>query len=283
MAISDSQKVDLLIKKLYGVAKTDTATIKSPSNESIASPSLIRGDQIWADSADIPATAPAGGSAVVQAYVGNSGAVACTVDVTSTANRTWKTNLTDWIPIEFGATYQVRVWAASSGSTTPTTIGTPIFPDGSGNSDAWYFDYQAGLLHFADTNIPSALSGRIIYIEGYRYIGTKGLASALNQTAQSGFVNQGTDPSDWDQNFTLGLYYVSRPDWSATTGTPTDAYSEGMLSVLVAEGMIVQKYQPNDTASLTGSEWYRVKSPAGNWTDWSRVVGDNGSVDGGIF
>lgn len=282
MAISDSQKVDLLIKKLYGVAKTDTASIKSPSNESIASPSLIRGDQIWADSADIPATAPNSSSGVVESYLGNN-AVACAVDVTSTANRTWKTNLTDWIPIEFGASYQVRVWAASSGSVTPTSIGTPIFPDGSGNNDAWYFDYQAGILHFADTNIPSALLGRIIFIEGHRYVGTKGLANALNQSVQSGFVNQGNDPSDWDQNFNLGLYYVNRPDWSATTGTPTDSYPEGMLSVLTAEGMIVQKYQPNDTLSLVGSEWYRIKSPTGSWTNWSRVVGDNGGVDGGNF
>ena len=282
MAISDSQKVDLLIKKLYGVAKTDTATIKSPSNESIASPGLIRGDQVWIQSADIPAAAPASTTAIVSVLTGNN-AVACVADATATTNRTWKTNQTDWIPIEFGASYQVRVWTASSGSATPTSIGTPIFPDGSGNNDAWYFDYQAGVLHFADTNIPASLSGRIIYIEGYRYVGTKGIASALNQNLQSGFVNQGTDPSDWNQNYTLGLYYVNRPSWSATTGTPTDAYPEGMLSVLVAEGMIVQKYQPNDTTSLVGSEWYRVKSPSGDWTDWSRTVGDNGSVDGGNF
>ena len=35
MAIAQAQYVDLLVKQLYGVAKTDTSTIKSPSNERI--------------------------------------------------------------------------------------------------------------------------------------------------------------------------------------------------------------------------------------------------------
>ena len=283
MAISDSQKVDLLVKKLFGVAKTDTAAVKSPSNESIASPMLLRGDQVWADSGDIPATPPTSSTSAVEVLTGNSGAVACSMDSTATTNRTWKTGLTDWIPIEFGANYQVKVWAAASGSATPTSIGIPLFPDGSGNNDSWYFDYQAGVLNFADTNIPSALAGKIIYVEGYRYVGTKGITNAINNVVQQGFVNQGTDPSDWSQNYTLGLYYVNRPDWSGTTGTPTDAQPEGLLSVLVADGMIVQKYQPNDTASLVGSEWFRTKSPLTGWSNWSRAIGDNGGVDGGNF
>lgn len=282
MAISEAQKVDLLLKKLYGVAKTDTSSVKSPSNESIASPSLIRGDTIWAESDQIPATPPGGSSGVVTVYTGN-GAVACSMDVTATTNRTWKTNLIDWIPVEFGAQYQVKVWAAASGSATPTAIGTPIFPDGSGNNDAWYFDYAAGILNFADTNIPSALSSRIIYIEGYRYTGTKGLTAALNNSSQQGYVSKGTDSSNWDSNTVLGMYFVDRTDWSGTVGTPTDAYSKGMLQVLVAEGLIVQKYQPNDTTSLVGSEWYRVKYPGGSWLSWARHVGDSGKVDGGSF
>ena len=179
------RSVDYLLKKLgYGVAKTDTATVKSPSNESIASPLLLRGDIVWANSDQVPGNAPASDSAYVKLYTG-SNAKACAADGTATTNRTWKTNLTDWIPIEFGATYQVKVWAAPVGAANPTT-GTQLFPDGSGNSDGWYFDYQAGVLNFADTNIPSAVSGKIIYIEGYRYIGTKGLSNALQQGFEIG-------------------------------------------------------------------------------------------------
>ena len=44
MAINQTAYVDLLVKKLLGVAKTDLPGNKSPSNESIASPLLNRGD-----------------------------------------------------------------------------------------------------------------------------------------------------------------------------------------------------------------------------------------------
>jgi hypothetical protein len=47
--------------------------------------------------------------------------------------------------------------------------------------------------------------------------------------------------------------------------------------------MVVQKYQPDDTTSLKGSEWFRTKNPTGYWTDWSRAIGDNGSLNGGNF
>lgn len=274
MAISDTQKIDLLLKKVgYGVAKTDTATIKSPANEAIASPLLIRGDLIWANSEQVPASPPASSTAIVTVYTG-AAARACTADVTSSTNRTWKTGLIDWIPVEFGASYQVAVWAGS-----PTGGGTQLFPDGSGNNDSWYFDYQSGVLNFADTNIPSAVAGKTIYIEGYRYAGVKGLSSALSL----GFVSQGTDPSNWDQNTTFGIYYVNRVSWSGTAGSPTEAAPVGLLSVLVSEGMVVQKYQPNDTTSLMGSEWARTKSPSGSWTPWARTINDVGLTDGGSF
>ena len=44
------------------------------------------------------------------------------------------------------------------------------------NSDAWIFDYQAGVLNFPDTNVPTALSGKKVYIVGARYAGQKGLS-----------------------------------------------------------------------------------------------------------
>ena len=59
MAILDSAKVDLLFKKLFGVAKTDTPTNKGASNESIASPAINRGDKIWTQASSIPGTAAA--------------------------------------------------------------------------------------------------------------------------------------------------------------------------------------------------------------------------------
>ena len=176
MAISDPQKVDLLYKKYFGVAKTDLSTNKSPSNEAIASPALSRIDRLWTQAASIPATAAAT-AGIVQAYTG-SGAVQCTADTTTTpissVYPSWKTNLTDWIPSEFGSTYFVQVWVDSSGVGNPTATGTQIFDSGSGGTGEWNFDYSSGVLNFIGGTIPAALtSSKVLYIVGYRYIGLK--------------------------------------------------------------------------------------------------------------
>ena len=178
MAINESQKVDWLWKKLgYGVAKTDINSIKNATNESIASPLLIRGDSLWTDSTEIPSTKPTASSANVEIYddSGNGTAtIECASDLTASPNRTWKTNLIDWIPVEFGSTYQVKVYMDNSGAATPESTGTQLFAAGSGNNDEWYFDYQSGVLNFIGDNLPTGISGKSIYIVGARYIGNKG-------------------------------------------------------------------------------------------------------------
>jgi hypothetical protein len=182
MAISDTQKVDYLYKKLgYGVAKTDTSTIKSPSNEANASPLLIRGDIVWVSSGSIPSSAPSANTAVVAVYTG-AAAIKSVNDGTASTNRTWLTNQTDWIGSEFGATYQPKAWAAPAATANAALSGTRLFPDGSGNSDSWFFDPQSGSLNFADTNVPTAVTGNVVFIEGYRYIGPKGVANISANT-----------------------------------------------------------------------------------------------------
>ena len=182
MPISDSQKVDYLWKKLgYGKAKTDTNANKKAPNEAIDSPLLMRGDIIWAQADLIPSTIPSATTTHVRVYSGTT-AIETTEDNTATANRTWKTGETDWIPTQFGSTYLVKVYTAASGTANAPSTGTQLFPTGSGNDDEWFFDYEAGILHFIGTNIPSSVSGRKVFIEGARYIGTKGIASANNMT-----------------------------------------------------------------------------------------------------
>lgn len=182
MAISDSAKVDLLYKKYFGVAKTDTPTNKSPSNESIASPSLLRGENVWQQSASIPTTAAAV-AGVVQAYQ-TTGRVECVPDTTATpvggVYPTWKTNLSNWIPSEFGATYFVKIYAETTGNANPT-VGTPLSDSGIGGVGEWNFDYQAGVLNFIGGTIPTTLTaGKVIYVTGYRYIGTQGVSEFPN-------------------------------------------------------------------------------------------------------
>jgi hypothetical protein len=170
MAIADSSKVDLLWKKIaFGVSKTDSAAAKSGSNETISSPLPVYANQIWAQAADIPASAPGVTVGVVQ-FRGGANRVQCAADTTSTLNLTWKTNLTDWIPATFDANYSVKVYVGD-----PQAGGTQIFPDS--NNEEFVFDYQSGVMTFLNS-IPSGVAANGIYVVGYRYVGTKGITGA---------------------------------------------------------------------------------------------------------
>ena len=177
MAITDAKKVDYLWKKIgYGATKTDTNANKLAPNEAIASPLLIRGDNAWVQANSIPGVLPGSSSDIVTVYP-TSAPRECTADLTATANRTWKTGLTDWIPPELGSTYQVKVYIHTASDAAGASGGDQVFATGSGNNDEWFFDYQAGVLHFIGTNLPNGISftGKSVYISGGRYSGVKGV------------------------------------------------------------------------------------------------------------
>jgi hypothetical protein len=178
MAITDTQKVDYLWKKLgYAATKTDTNANKKAPNEAIASPLQLRADKVMKDASSIPGTQPASSAGVVTVYP-TSAPIECTADGTSTANRTWKTGQTDWISPEFGSTYQAKVYIhTSSDAGNAAGSGTQVFATGSGNDDEWFFDYQSGVLHFIGDNLPNGVSfsGKSVYIAASRYSGTFGV------------------------------------------------------------------------------------------------------------
>jgi len=181
MAISDSQKVDYLWKKLgYSASKTDTNANKKAPNEAISSPLQMRGDKVMKESSSIPSTQPSSSTGVVTTYP-TSGPIECTEDITSTASRTWKTGQTDWISPEFGSTYQVKVYIHTSSDSAGASGGTQVFATGSGNDDEWFFDYQSGVLHFIGSNLPNGVSftGKSVYIAGSRYSGEFGVGGDL--------------------------------------------------------------------------------------------------------
>jgi hypothetical protein len=183
MALADSTKVDFLWKKLgFGVTKTAPNANKQAFNESIPSPLLMRGDKVWQSSGSIPGVKPAAASTIVNIYqdaAGGSDTVETTEDLSAPDNRTWKTNLTDWIPTEFGSTYLVKVYVDNAGAANPQSTGTQLFQAGSGNNDEWFFDYSSGVLNFNGTNIPTVIgtgvTGKSVYIVGARYIGPFGV------------------------------------------------------------------------------------------------------------
>jgi hypothetical protein len=162
MTISTEQYVDLLFKKSVGVAKTATASQKSPSNESIASPELLRGDTVWTESDKITDTVQVI-AGVTQAYLATS-TVECVFDNTipliSGVRPTWMTGLPNWIPSTFGSKWPVKVYIAPPGTVNAQLTGIQIFNTGVSTSSTdtrrigeYYFDTQAGLLNFIGTTI----------------------------------------------------------------------------------------------------------------------------------
>ena len=208
MAITDAKKVDYLWKKLgYGVTKTDTNAAKKAPNEAIASPLLINGANTWNQASSIPGTMPASSAGVVTVFP-TTAPDETVNDGTATANRTWKTELTDWIPPEFGSTYQVKVYIHTSGNAgTAASGGDQVFATGSGNDDEWFFDYQSGVLHFIGSNLPNGISftGKSVYISGARYTGQVGLQNVGSNTGDISFDgNQIQSSSNADIQFTAG-------------------------------------------------------------------------------
>jgi len=187
MAITDAKKVDLLWKKIgFGKTKTDTNAAKKAANESIVSDFIIKPTTVWSETSSIPAVKPNSNTGVTIVY----DELQTTEDDTSTARRTWKTNIVNWIPPGFGATYQLKVYVDSTGSGNPASNGSQLAETGSGNSDEWYFDYQSGVLHFIGTNLPgSVTSGKSIFVSGAKYNGNTlntGISTTLyNSTIES--------------------------------------------------------------------------------------------------
>ena len=192
MAITSTQITDYLYKKVgFGVTKTDTSTAKYPFNESIASPLLVPGATVLQQDFAIPnvASAPSAntvlnGSTIVSVYNTSTSAVVQGTSLSeSVTNETWSTGITNWIPPSFGSGYQLKIYAGPPGASAATAATYTQLPvAGSGNSDSWFFDYQSGILNFADTNVPTAAANvsNVVYFMGAVYTGTLGVTNYAN-------------------------------------------------------------------------------------------------------
>lgn len=191
MAISIAQYVDLLFKKLQGVAKTANSTVKGASNESIASPAFLRGDIVWVESNQIGNTAQA--IAGISTAYRNGSAVECVADTTvppiGGIRPTWLTNETYWIPQEFGSTWLPKVFVGPSGAANIEATGTQIFAAGISGVGEYYFDTQAGVLNFIGETIPTVLTaGNVVYVAGYQYSGLLGTTTLPSNTTIGNLV-----------------------------------------------------------------------------------------------
>ena len=281
MAISEAQKVDFLWKKLgYGVSKTDTNANKKATNESIASPLLLRGNNVWSQADLIPGTMPASSAGVVTVYP-TTAPDETTADASASSNRTWKTGLTDWIPPEIGSTYLVKVYVHTAGDAANAAgSGTQVFGAGSGNNDEWFFDYQSGTLHFIGTNLPNGVnfSGKSVYVSGARYTGIKGV-SVPGSTATFSDVNA-TGIGTFQSGGRLDDVQIGR---TAANEIDTTA---GNLILDSAGGTV----QITDNASVTGNTTLSGTLDVDGQTDldvlnvaetatFSAAIDANGSLD----
>jgi len=264
MAVSIAQYVDLLFKKLQGVAKTANATVKGASNESIASPAFIRGDIVWMQADEITSTAGAI-AGIANARI-NTNSVECVADTTvppiGGIRPTWLSNVTYWIPQEFGSTWLPKVYVGPSGAANIQATGTQIFAAGISGAGEYYFDTQAGVLNFIGETIPSVLtSGNVVYISGYQYVGAVGVNS-----------NPG--------NISIGNLTISNTTIStdlASGNITLEPTGNGIVIIDTTTGLVLpvgntaQRPSPADTGTLrfnTGTNLVEVY----NGTTWNSVA-----------
>jgi len=265
MAIADAKKVDYLWKKIgYGATKTDTNANKAAPNEAIASPLLLRGDKTWNQASSIPTTQPGSTSGVVTVYPASS-PNETTADATSTASRSWKTGLTDWIPPEFGATYGVKVYIHTAGDAgNAAGSGTRVFAAGSGNNDEYFFDYQSGVLHFIGTNLPNGVnfSGKTVYICGARYTGTLGLQNNTADTGDFSFsgnkVSTGSSNADMEFDTAGTGKYLFQADTAIVLPTGTTAQRPSAQEGVIRFNTTTGQYE----VSQDGSTYTNLRTDA---------------------
>jgi hypothetical protein len=264
MAVSIAQYVDLLFKKLQGVAKTANSTVKSASNESIASPAFLRGDIIWMESNQIPATAQAV-SGIANARI-NSNSVQCVADTTvppiGSIYPTWLSNVSYWIPQEMGATWLPKVYVGPASAANIQATGTQIFAAGIGGVGEYYFDTQAGVLNFIGETIPTVLTaGNVVYISGYQYVG------AIGVTNQPGNVSIGN----------LQIANTTITTDGTIANIVIQPVGNGIVSINTTTGLIlpvgntVQRPNPASEGTMRfNSDNLRVEVYDG--TEWDQIV-----------
>ena len=267
MSISTEQYIDLLFKKAVGVAKTATTEQKSPSNEDIASPELLRGDIVWTESGQIGPSAQVV-PGITQAYLGTD-TIECTFDDTvppiNGVRPTWLTGLTAWIPSSFGSTWPIKVYIDAPGAVNAQVTGTQIFNMGITGVDTsrvgeYYFDTQAGLLNFIGTTIPVifiANPGYSVYIAGYRYVGLMGTTNLPGNTTIGNLLINDTTVSTTltDGNIILDATGTGITQITGSAGVVIPSGSTAQRPTIAEQGTLRYNNVSGIVEIYTGTVW----------------------------
>ena len=281
MAITDNQKIDYLFKKIgYGATKTDTNANKLAPNEAIPSPLLIRGDRVWKESSSIPGVKPGSTSGVVQVYTGAT-SVETTEDNTATTSRSWKTGLTGWIPPQFGSTYLVNVYIhTSDDAANSNSISNRVFVTGSGNNDEWFFDYESGVLNFIGTSLPNgkSFSGKSVYIEGARYVGTYGVGSSDVDIGDLLFTDTTITTSTTNSNIVLDPSGTGIIDMATPFALQLPKGTTSQRPGSPAAGYLRFNTTNGNVETYTGSAWAIVGDPDTSTVHVDSFSGNNSTT-----
>jgi hypothetical protein len=266
MAVSIAQYVDLLFKKLQGVAKTANASTKSASNESIASPAFLRGDIIWMQADQIPGTAQAVAN-ISNARVGTN-SVECVADTTvptiGGVRPTWLTNVEYWIPQEFGSTWLPKVYVGPTGAANIQATGTQIFSAGISGAGEYYFDTQAGVLNFIGETIPTVLSAaNVVYVAGYEYIGDLGVQN-IPDNANIGNLQI--------SNTTITTTLATGNITLSATGN-TFVQIGGTYGLVIPSGTTAQRLSTGNVAGAMRFNTDNLRVEVYDGSEWDQIVG----------
>ena len=252
MAINDNEKVDFLLKKFaYEISKTDLGSRKDPANEIIPSPLVVNSKNVWMQ--EIPLS-----SGDTKSYINrhliqlNSG----TVRTAGGYVPTWTANNSgNWISSTYGNDYVPKFYVGPIGQSTTAGL-TAIVPGGTGNSDAFFFDYSAGVLHFAEDNVPSLLRStnltNAVYIQAFRYTGT---------TANSAFAGTGILVNDGSGVFSARTLSsgsnIVLSNANGKDGNPTIGLSSsvtGLTNLTSTSGIFSNKLAVSGSLTLNGRD-----------------------------
>lgn len=282
MAISIAQYVDLLFKKLQGVAKTANATTKSASNESIASPAFLRGDVVWMQADQITATAGAI-AGIANARI-NSNSVQCTADTTvppiGGIRPTWLSNVPYWIPQEFGPTWLPKVYVGPASAANIQATGTQIFSAGIGGVGEYYFDTQAGVLNFIGETIPTVLtSGNVVYISGYEYVGAIGVTNNPGNVTIGNLTVANTTVSTAlaDGNITLTATGNGLVAVTGVSGLTIPSGNTNQRPTSPATGTVRFNTLTQNLETYTGNSWAAASSGGNSFSITNQTIIPDGS------
>jgi hypothetical protein len=251
------EKIDLLLKKvLSGKAKAGTSDSTLAASETVTSYVAVPADNIWAQAASIPGTAPASTDGVVEVTNLTTGALKLTAIGASgpmpnqtNFTRGWQAldgngdRLLDWLNKSYGTSYGIQVYIAPANwdGQDVSAAGVIFLPNN--NSEAnreWLFDYEAGVLYWTNESGESGELGTTanwttvtdtyaVYIIGARYVGSKGLSDAGIQFGDLSAVDNDADLTtsaaalSYDSN--TGVFTLTAADLDdyATTTALTSA------------------------------------------------------------